>query len=380
MKILLLCWRDSTHPQGGGSERYLERVGEYLAAQGHDVVYRTAKPTDAPRRSTRGGIRYERAGGKYGVYLLAPLAIWRHRPDVIVDTQNGIPFFARLFTRRPVVLLTHHCHREQWPVAGPLIGRLGWFLESRVAPRVYRGAPYVTVSEASRRDLVRLGVREADITIVPNGVDPVPPAPVLADDGLTHLITLSRLVPHKRLELAVDAVAELDGCVLDVVGSGWWEDKLRAYVAERGVADRVVFHGHVAEDHKHALLARAAVHLMPSRKEGWGIAVIEAAQHGVPTVAFSDAGGVNESIRDFETGRLVAAGEDFTGVVAELVRELSAEPGGGWALSMPASPMPAAAREWAATFSWEETGRRFADVLARAAGSRAAGSRVAESR
>ncbi len=42
MKILLLCWRDSTHPQGGGSERYLERVGEYLAAQGHEVRVQVA--------------------------------------------------------------------------------------------------------------------------------------------------------------------------------------------------------------------------------------------------------------------------------------------------------------------------------------------------
>ena len=92
MKILLLCWRDSTHPQGGGSERYLERVGEYLAAQGHEVIYRTAKHTDAPRRSRRNGVRYERAGGKFGVYLAAPLSIWRNRPDVVVDTQNGIPF------------------------------------------------------------------------------------------------------------------------------------------------------------------------------------------------------------------------------------------------------------------------------------------------
>ena len=62
MKILLLCWRDTTHPQGGGSERYLERVGEYLASQGHEVIYRTAKHTDAPRRSRRNGVRYERAG------------------------------------------------------------------------------------------------------------------------------------------------------------------------------------------------------------------------------------------------------------------------------------------------------------------------------
>src|SRR5699024_146536 len=40
LKILLLCWRDTTHPQGGGSERYLERVGEFLADQGHEVVFR----------------------------------------------------------------------------------------------------------------------------------------------------------------------------------------------------------------------------------------------------------------------------------------------------------------------------------------------------
>src|SRR5690606_34545808 len=68
MKILLLCWRDSTHPQGGGSERYLERVGEYLARQGHEVVYRTAGHTDAPRRSHRNGVRYSRSGGKFTVY------------------------------------------------------------------------------------------------------------------------------------------------------------------------------------------------------------------------------------------------------------------------------------------------------------------------
>ena len=348
MKILLLCWRDTTHPQGGGSERYLERVGEYLAAQGHEVVYRTAKHTDARRRSRRNGVRYERAGGKFGVYLAAPLSIWRNRPDVVVDTQNGIPFFARLFTRKPVVLLTHHCHKEQWPVAGPLIRRLGWFLESRVAPRVYRGARYVTVSQASKRDLVALGVREADIEIVENGVDPVPAhTPVLYDDQRLHLVTLSRLVPHKRIEEAIDTVAGMDGAVLDVIGSGWWEDQLREYAAPHG--DKVVFHGHVSEPYKHALLERAAVHLLPSRKEGWGIAVIEAAQHGVPTVAYASAGGVADSIRDGETGRLVQPGEEFEQVVGETLGRREA--------------MAPAAREWAARFSWEETGRRFAKII-----------------
>lgn len=362
MKILLLCWRDSTHPQGGGSERYLERVGEYLAARGHEVIYRTAKHTDAPRRSTRAGVRYERAGGKYGVYLAAPLSVRRNRPDVVVDTQNGVPFFARLYTRAPVVLLTHHCHKEQWPVAGPVIGRLGWFLESRAAPRVYRGARYVTVSAASKRDLVALGVREGDIEIVENGVDPVPAAEqLLIDDTATHLITLSRLVPHKRLEMAIDAAAALaeqdPGVVLDIVGSGWWEDKLREYAAAAGMGERVVFHGHVSEAEKHALLERAAVHLMPSRKEGWGIAVIEAAQHGVPTVAFASAGGVCESIRDGVTGTLVAPGGEVAAAFTEAVRATLARRGA----------MAGPARAWAARFSWEETGRRFEALLASAA-------------
>ena len=56
MKILLLCWRDTHHPQGGGSERYLERVGDFLVSQGHEVLFHTAMYPGAPLRSMpRGG-------------------------------------------------------------------------------------------------------------------------------------------------------------------------------------------------------------------------------------------------------------------------------------------------------------------------------------
>ena len=72
MKILLLCWRDSTHPQGGGSERYLERVGEYLASQGHEVVFRTSKHMNAAHREVRDGVRYSRGGAKFGVCIRVP--------------------------------------------------------------------------------------------------------------------------------------------------------------------------------------------------------------------------------------------------------------------------------------------------------------------
>ena len=365
MKILLLCWRDSTHPLGGGSERYLEHVGEHLAAAGHEVIYRSAAHTESPRRSTRNGVRYTRAGGKYSVYpaawrlmLLGRLGVGPARGvDVVVDTQNGIPFFARLVAGAPTVLLTHHCHQEQWPVAGPLIGRVGWFLESRLAPRVYRGAQYVTVSESSREDLIALGVDPADIEIVANGVDPVPATlPVLPADHRTHLLTLSRLVPNKQIEHAMDVIATLRDrdLVLDVVGSGWWEDRLRDYARRRGIEDRVIFYGQVTEDYKHALLARAALHLMPSRKEGWGLAVTEAAQHGVPTVGYRGAGGLRDSIVDGGTGLLVDDERELVDATRRLLADAPTR-----------RRLGEAARTHAAGFSWADTGARFEQVLSR---------------
>ncbi|MBR7538867.1 glycosyltransferase, partial [Mycobacterium tuberculosis] len=97
-------------------------------------------------------------------------------PVAVVDTQNGIPFFATLVASAPTVVLVHHCHREQWPVAGRLLGRLGWFLESRVSPWVHRRNRYVTVSAPSARELVELGVDAERITVVHNGIDSIPDA------------------------------------------------------------------------------------------------------------------------------------------------------------------------------------------------------------
>lgn len=360
MKILLLCWRDTTHPQGGGSERYLERVGEYLARQGHEVLYRTAGHTDAPRRSMREGVRYSRSGGKFSVYpkawagmLLGRLGVGTFRGvDIVVDTQNGIPFFGRFFSGRPTVLLTHHCHREQWPVVGPVLSRVGWFLESRVAPRAYRGVPYVTVSGPSADELVELGVERSRIHIIRNGLDPVPAhIPRLDTDGV-HLVTLSRLVPHKQIEHAMDVIAALDDVVLDVVGSGWWEEQLRDYARDLGVADRVIFHGQVAEDHKHALLKAAALHLMPSRKEGWGLAVTEAAQHAVPTIGYRSSGGLRDSVTDGVTGVLVDSRAELIAATRRLLGDAPLR-----------RSLGAAAAQRAAHYSWDTAGAQFAELL-----------------
>ena len=328
--VLLLCWRDTGHPQGGGSETYLQRIGALLAASGVDVTLRTARYPGSTRTEVIDGVRISRGGGHYTVYIWAGLAmvasrfrlgpLRRSRPDVVIDSQNGLPFLARLAFGRRVILLVHHCHREQWPVAGRLLGRFGWFVESRLSPRLHRHNQYVTVSLPSARDLTELGVDADRVAVVRNGLDEAPSSTLTAERSPSpRVVVLSRLVPHKQIEDALDALAALRTRVpnlhLDVVGGGWWHDPLVERAAQLGIADAVTFHGHVDDATKHEVVQRSWVHLLPSRKEGWGLAVIEAAQHGVPTIGYRDSGGLTDSVVDGVTGILV---DDY----AELVDRL----------------------------------------------------------
>jgi glycosyltransferase involved in cell wall biosynthesis len=333
--VLLLCWRDTGHPQGGGSETYLQRIGSQLAADGVEVMLRTARYPGAARREVLDGVTISRGGGDYGVYVLAGLAMLASRvglgplrgarPDVVIDSQNGVPFLARLAFGRRAVVLVHHCHREQWPVAGRVLSRVGWFVESRLSPRLHRRNQYVTVSLPSARDLADLGVNPDHVAVVRNGLDRAPAATMtLARSRTPRVAVLSRLVPHKQIEDVLDAVAALAPRMpelhLDVVGGGWWHDRLVAHAASLGITDAVTFHGHVDDVVKHEVLQRCWVHVLPSRKEGWALAVTEAAQHAVPTIGYRSSGGLTDSIVDGVTGLLV---DDHAGLVSCLQRLLS---------------------------------------------------------
>jgi glycosyltransferase involved in cell wall biosynthesis len=342
--VLLLCWRDTGHPQGGGSETYLQRIGAQMAAAGIAVTLRTARYPGAPRREVVDGVRITRAGGRYSVYVWALLAMglnelgarigWgsprRTRPDVVVDTQNGLPFLARLVYGRRVAVLVHHCHRGQWPVAGPVLGRIGWFVESWLSPRLNRRNQYVTVSLPSARDLVALGVANDRIAVVRNGLDEAPASSLSGPrSGAPRVTVLSRLVPHKQIEDALEAVAALRrrnpglaGLHLDIVGDGWWRERLVDHAHRLGMSDAVTFHGHVDHLRKHHVLQGSWAHVLPSRKEGWGLAVVEAAQHRVPTIGYRSSGGLSDSIVDGVTGILV----DSRAELVDRLEELLADP------------------------------------------------------
>jgi glycosyltransferase involved in cell wall biosynthesis len=359
LSVVILNWRDTGHPEGGGSERYVETVATGLAAGGHKVTLFCADYPGAPRHEMRAGVRIVRAGGKLTVYAQALRALRTGRlgrPDVVVDVQNGVPFWSRLVTRVPVVVLVHHVHREQWRVIyGPVMAALGWWLESRLGPRVYRRSRYVAVSEVTRTELATLGVDRDRSTVIRNGT--LTPPPTTSGREVTpRICVLGRLVPHKRVEHVFETAARLlarwPKLRVAVVGDGWWARELRDRARQQGLDEVVEFLGYVDEQRKHEELARAWLLAAPSLKEGWGLVVVEAATHQVPTVGYRDAGGLSESVVDGDTGLLVDDLDGFVDAVARLIEDADTR-----------RRMGSAAAARASSFHWEAAVTAWEQVL-----------------
>ena len=124
--------------------------------------------------------------------------------------------------------------------------------------------------------------------------------------GEKLVVTASRLSKQKALHVMIDAIAELDGVVLAIVGSGELETRLRRRAAERGVGERTKFLGF--RDDVADLVAAADVACLSSVWEAVPMAAQEAAFLGTPVVA-TDVGGTGELIEDGITGRLVPAND-----------------------------------------------------------------------
>lgn len=359
-RIAFLVWRDTSHPDGGGSEVYVEHMARWLAERGHDVTICCAAHPNAPADEVRDGVRFRRRGSRLGVYpqgLAYLLGRDGRRTDVVVDVHNGIPFAASLVRRRGLHVLVHHVHREQWQIIYPGVrGRVGWWVESWLAPRLYRRQPYVTVSQSSRHDLAGLGIDPERISVVCNGIDVPHPSRLQPRSATPRICVLGRLVPHKQVEHALTVLARLHPAIpdlrLDVIGSGWWSAELLAAAEALGVGELVTFHGQVSDTRRDALLDASWLMLVPSVKEGWGIAIMEAAARSVPAIAYSFAGGVTESIVDGETGVLVDDLEQMVEQCRALLTDTEAR-----------LAMGKKARNRAQSFGWRRSAEAFEHLL-----------------
>ncbi|QKW38914.1 glycosyltransferase family 4 protein [Actinomadura sp. NAK00032] len=364
LRLAVVNWRDPWHPAAGGAERYAWELARRFALEGARVHYVTCRAPGQRRRERVEGVEFVRLGGRFTVYPLVLLWMLLHRRrfDAVIDCQNGIPFFTPwvLPRRVPVFCVVHHVHDAQFGLYFPRwLAWLGQVLEGPVSRWTYRRHAFVVVSPSTLRAVrERLGWT-GPAHVVHNGSSVAEPDGEVAEaPGDPELVSVTRLVPHKRLNLLLDLTQSLAGShpalKLHIVGDGPEAPALKAAIGERGLEGVVIAHGYVPENVKAALVARADLHLSTSQGEGWGLSVIEAAALGVPTVAF-DVDGLRDAVRDGATGWLVREGDDLAGVVERALKEL-ADP------TLRERTATECQRR-AAEFDWSRTADRMRDLV-----------------
>lgn len=130
----------------------------------------------------------------------------------------------------------------------------------------------------------------------------------IAGATVRRIVTVCRLVPWKGVDELIDAVADLSGVELIVIGDGPERPRLEARARERRCADRVRFAGVLDAAASRACLAAADVFGLASRYEGFPHVVLEAYAAGVPVVATA-AAGIPEAVVHGTSGLLVAPGD-----------------------------------------------------------------------
>ncbi len=313
LRFLILNWRDTKHKWAGGAESYVHELAKNLVDKGHQVTIFSGNDGKSKNREIIDGVEVVRRGGFFTVYFWAMLYYifkFQDRFDIIIDSENGIPFFTPLYSRRPKFLLMHHVHQEVFNDSLKFPAReIAKFLEGKLMPLVYRNEKVIAVSESTKADVLKLGIfKPENVCIVNPGIDLEPLKEKHKKTEFPSLLYLGRLKEYKNIDIAIKSFAkvlkDLPNAVFNIGGEGDCQPELQKLVAELGIEQSVNFLGRVTDEDRNKLYATSWLAIQPSSHEGWGITVIEANFYGCPVVA-SDIAGLRDSVVDGKTGILV---------------------------------------------------------------------------
>jgi glycosyltransferase involved in cell wall biosynthesis len=315
-------------PDVGGPASHAPDVAAFLLSRGHRVeVVTTAKRAPEPRAYPVRWISRRLPKGFIHLRTAGEIARRAADADVIYTTgMFGRSAAGAFAARRPyVVKLTADPAFERARRRSMVGGDVDEFqrLDGGPAVRVLRSArdlelrhaAHVFTPSAYLRDLaVSWGACADRVSVLPNPAPPLPelpPRPELRRSFEMNGETLAfagRLTAQKSLDVALAALARVDGVSLLIAGDGDERDPLERRAAELGVAGRVRFLGPQPRGRVLELFRAADAVVLSSSWENFPHAVVEALAVGTPVLA-TMTGGVAEVVRDGENGLLVPAGD-----------------------------------------------------------------------
>lgn len=324
----------------GGAERWYRNLGERLAAEGHDVTYLTLRQWDRAERPDVPGVEVKTAGPRMSLYaqggrrrILPPLVfgigvlahlLARGRRYDVVHTAS-FPYFsmlaaaaARPLARYRLVADWHELWtRSYWDEYLGRAGVLGWLVQ-RACVRVRHHAFVFSRLHAGR--LREEGFCGEPDVLAGQFVDPG----VKADTGGRELLVVfaGRHIPEKRVPALVPALGRarelVPGLRGVIFGDGPERGDVLEAIATGGLGDVVEAPGFVDGSRVEDALGRGLCMALPSRREGYGLVVLEAAARGTPSVVVDEPDNAAvELVSDGENGVVApsASPEDLAAAI-----------------------------------------------------------------
>lgn len=366
MRILIFNWRDPKHSWAGGGEIYIFQQASRWVKMGHEVTVFCGEDIEKklPSFEILNGIKIYRKGGRYTLYLWA---VWYYftrflgKIDVVIDVENGIPFFTPLFCKVPKVCFVYHIHGNQFFYElSPPFSHIGYFIEKYVFPRIYRHISIVAISKTTKKQLLKNGFRSKNISIIYCGMEK--PQKIIKGKVKKYsnptILYLGRIKRYKRVDLLVDIFPQILSQVpkarLIIAGWGTEASYLADIIMKSPIRRKISLLGPVTNAEKKSLLSKSWVFVNPSIGEGWGMAVIEANLNGAPAVSFRVTG-LSESIKHGKTGLLARDKKDFIKKIILIISEARLR-----------EKLSANAQQRAKAYDWDKTSQKSIRLLQKA--------------
>lgn len=307
----------------GGAERWYRNLAERLAADGHDVTYLTLRQWEPGEDPGVAGVAVRAVGPRMGLYsgpgqrrVLPPIVfgagvfahLLRHGRRYDVVHSASFPYFSLLAIALTAPLghfrLVTDWH-EVWTRAywreylGRLGGDVGWLVQRACIGVRQRAFCFSRLHAQRLRDE---GFRR-EITILP-GEYAGPTTPAVVQPAEPYLVFAGRLIAEKQVDALIPALgrvrAALPGFTARLYGDGPERERLRDAVTAAGLDGAIRMPGFVGAEEIELAFARALCMVLPSRREGYGMVVIEAASYGTPSIVV--AGEDNAAVELVEEG------------------------------------------------------------------------------
>lgn len=366
MNILVINWRDIKNPRAGGAEVYFQEIFKRIANQGHKVTLFCTGFDNAPKEEVIDGIRIIRKGKEltfnWTVYRNLTNLLEREQYDLIIDDLNKIPFYSPWIVKRkkPVLVILMHLFRNAIfkEVVFPLASYV--YLGESLIPLCYKNNNFAVLSESSKKDVLRFGIKEELITVIPPGTDTEKYLPKKDQDAKEKIILhVGRLKKYKSTHHLLYAAKVLKERRKDfrviIVGDGDDLPRLKK-IAKKLELDKIVkFTGFVPEEKKIEYYQNGTLLVENSVKEGWGLIVMEANACGIPVIA-SRVPGIVDAVKEYKSGFLYEYGNinELVTKIETLLKDTSL-----------CEAMGRAGRIWAKEFTWDNASKKMLEVIER---------------